>query len=544
MKSLKLLGLIAFLLISVSALAGVNLKNGNYYITYTDIVVPGGGEKLEISRTYNSKATELGWFGFGWGSYFETNLVVSADGSVVIHENGAGGKTRFTPKNPVDPKAASDKIIAEIRKKTTLTDKAAEQLKSRLVSNAELRHAYAVNYKVKTELAANTVLYSNQRGIQELHKTKEGYKRSYSDGKKEYFDNEGKFVKAVHKSGYKIELAYEKDGSLKSIKDSQAKQLFFSWYPNGRVEKIWSSQDKKASYTYKDKDLISTEDVAGNSYKYSYLKNHYLSKIEYKDKTFTKIDYDKKTFFVTSVKDRGGDLTSYAYESNPKNRDFHYWTNVTKKGYNGKEVTNKYEYEIKTRPDGSQYTYRIATKINNIDTETIYSECCSLPLKIARGKQVTTFEYNSDGLLTKKSSTKGDFVNITYDSNLKKIAKVVNNSGWTKFDYDKKGNLTKAVSSQGKAVLLIYNSTGKITKMIDNNSKTNERRTLSFKYNSLGKPIEIEMDSVGKINVAYDNYGEIKKVDSKQGHKMALQVTQAFQNLLSIVKPAGVNLNM
>jgi hypothetical protein len=67
---------------------------------------------------------------------------------------------------------------------------------------------------------------------------------------------------------------------------------------------------------------------------------------------------------------------------------------------------------------------------------------------------------------------------------------------------------------------------------------------LSFKYNSLGKPVEIEMMKVGKIQVAYDNYGEIKRVESKQGHKMALQVTQAFQNLLAIVKPAGVNLNM
>ena len=69
-------------------------------------------------------------------------------------------------------------------------------------------------------------------------------------------------------------------------------------------------------------------------------------------------------------------------------------------------------------------------------------------------------------------------------------------------------------------------------------------RTLSFIYNSMGKPVEITMDKVGKINVDYDNYGDIKKVESKEGHKMALQVTQAFQNLLSIVKPAGVNLSL
>ena len=82
--------------------------------------------------------------------------------------------------------------------------------------------------------------------------------------KKEFFDNEGKFVKVVHKSGYKIDLKYKKDGTLKSIKDSQAKQVFFSWYSNGRIEKIWSSKDKHASYKFKGKDLIGSTDLRKN----------------------------------------------------------------------------------------------------------------------------------------------------------------------------------------------------------------------------------------------------------------------------------------
>ena len=104
------------LLTSSLSLAGVNLKNGNFYISYTDIVVPGGGKKLEITRTYNSKATEVGWFGFGWGSEFETKLEASADGSIVIHEHGVGAKTRFTPKTAIDPVAASTKIVNEMSK--------------------------------------------------------------------------------------------------------------------------------------------------------------------------------------------------------------------------------------------------------------------------------------------------------------------------------------------------------------------------------------------------------------------------------------------
>ena len=532
----------ALLVVSSVAHSGVNLKNGNFYVSYTDIVVPGGGKKLEITRTYNSKATEVGWFGFGWGSEYETRLETSADGSIIVNEYGAGAKTRFTPKTLVDAEASAKKIVDEMKKKTALSEKASSDLIAKLKNNAELRHTYATNFGVQTQVADGTILYSNDRGAQELHVTKEGYKRVHSDGRVDLFNKTGQMTRITDKSGYYIGFEY-KNGALDSVKDSQAKQIFFSWYPSGQVKELWSAGDKKASYKYQDTDLTFSQDIAGNTYDYTYDKTHNLSEIKYADKTKLAVKYDTKTYFVTEVLDRNGESTKYQYGANGSNPDDHYWTIVTKPGFDGKPVANRYEYEIRSRTDGAKFTYRILTEINGIKTETIYDENFSLPLKIARGKHVTSFEYNPKGLLTKKSSTKGDFVNIEYDNNLGKIKKVVNNEGSSEFDYDPKGNLIKAVNSQGQTVFLIYDSKGKITKMVDQ-QKGDERRVLAFKYNALGKPVEIEMEKIGKINVAYDNYGEIKKVESNAGHKMALQVTQAFQNLLSIVKPAGVNLNM
>ena len=107
--------------------------------------------------------------------------------------------------------------------------------------------------------------------------------------------------------------------------------------------------------------------------------------------------------------------------------------------------------------------------------------------------------------------------------------------------YDDNGNLSKAVNDKNKAIALVYNNKGRIIKMIDKEAK--DTRVLTFIYNAQGKPVEISMGGK-KINVIYDNTGAIKKVESAHGHKMALEVTQAFQSLLSIVKPAGVNLNM
>jgi hypothetical protein len=538
-------------LVTSAAFAGVNLKNGNFYISYTDIVVPGTGKTLDMTRTYNSKSTEKGWFGFGWGNIFETKLVKSPDGCVVIHEHGAGGTTRFCPKNAVDPQKAAQRIVDAMKKKSqSITAVTEKSLLKKLKNNAELRHAYARKFNVQTKIASGSTLYSNQRGIQEVKVQKDGFIRKSNDGKKEYFTKFGALKKITDKNKYTIEFTY-KQKQLFSLKDSFAKQIYFSWYSNGKIKEMWSANDKKSTFKYKGDDLVFSKDVDGNEYGFEYDNSHNLLKVVYNPnrkkgvaEDSMKMKYESKTFFISTITDRNGDSTKYNYGANPKNPKDHYWTEVAKKGFNGKEVKNKYEYEIKSRPDGSRYTYRIYTKISGIKTETIYSECCGLPIKIARGKHVTNFEYNKKGLLTKKESTRGEFVRIKYDKVHNKIQEVVNKAGWTKFKYDKKGNLKLAENSKKKKVLLIYNNKGKIQKMVDKDGKTKKTRTLSFKYNSLGKPVVIEMEKIGAINVAYDNYGEIKRVESKQGHKMALQVTQAFQNLLSIVKPAGVNLNM
>ncbi|MBF0359753.1 MAG: hypothetical protein HQK49_02025 [Oligoflexia bacterium] len=524
--------------------AGVNLKNGNFYISYTDVVVPGG-QKLEVTRTYNSKASKIGWFGYGWGSDYETYLMVSPDGSVVVRENGSGAETRFVPGD-VNAEAAAEKIVKVMKEKANLQEKTARDMVEKLKNDAELRHMYAEKFEVKSDLASGTTLYATDKGLQEIKRTKDGFDRAYNDGKIETFNLQGKLVKITDKTGYVVNFTYE-NNILKSIKDSQAKQLFFEWYPDGKIKSAWNTEDKKASYKFdNNNNLEESTDIAENIYKYKYDNNHNLTQILYQDKSSMDIKYDPKNQMVLSVKEKSGIETSYKYGGNDKNPDLHYWTLVTKPGPDGKPVTNRYEYELKKKKDGSTFTYRIYTEVNGLKTETIYDEISQLPSQITRGKQITNFKYNNKGLLLEKTSSTGESVKLEYDDKINKIKRVVNNDGWTKFEYDKKGNLYKAENSAGKAVLLIYDRNGLITTMVDDDKAGGgkDKRRLSFKYNAMGKPVEIVMENVGKINVAYDNDGEIKKVESKEGHKMALEVTQAFQNLLSIVKPAGVNLNL
>lgn len=109
-------------------------------------------------------------------------------------------------------------------------------------------------------------------------------------------------------------------------------------------------------------------------------------------------------------------------------------------------------------------------------------------------------------------------------------------SVWIKYAYTTNGDLAEIQTSSKKGVKLLYNKNNKITTMIDKNDITKKTRQFIFEYNKKGKPIKISLKDIGAIEVSYDSLGEIKKVHSKEGHKMALQVTQGFQNLLSLTK--------
>jgi hypothetical protein len=106
--------LIAFLMaLAGTAEANVSLKNGNFFIGYTDIVFSGGVEP-RVERVYNSKSPfNWGMFGWGWGSEYEVYLNIQPDQSVIAHEYGGGAQNRFVPKgfSPKDLEKGVDQIV-------------------------------------------------------------------------------------------------------------------------------------------------------------------------------------------------------------------------------------------------------------------------------------------------------------------------------------------------------------------------------------------------------------------------------------------------
>ncbi len=89
----------------------VNVSNGNMYIEQTDYRLPGFGEGLEITRTYNSKKQSAGLFGYGWSSILDESITTYgttllrlglADGSSVYFTRPSGSSTIYTPRHPAN----------------------------------------------------------------------------------------------------------------------------------------------------------------------------------------------------------------------------------------------------------------------------------------------------------------------------------------------------------------------------------------------------------------------------------------------------------
>ena len=113
---------------------------------------------------------------------------------------------------------------------------------------------------------------------------------------------------------------------------------------------------------------------------------------------------------------------------------------------------------------------------------------------------------------------------------------------WAEFGWHpEKGELASIRTSTGRSVDLTYDSTGKITGLV-NRDPNGEQVSLYFRYDLAewpSKPSLIAIEGVGEIRVQYDAEGEIADVDSDGGYRVALQVTQAFQRLLSLSKVAA-----
>ena len=512
-------------LFAFGAKAGVNVNNGNFYVANTDFFMQTSGLNIDIARTYNSRSSYIkGYFGIGWSSEIEGYIKVS-DKKIEFFEGGGGNIVSFAP-------------------------------------------------------AKKGIWTNSLYGLQKITKSKNGnYTLTTAVGKILGFNKNGQMISMADVNGNKISLSYE-NGLISYLKDNFNNQVKFSWKKfgtNSRVVRI-ERDDLKATYSYSAiGNLTKAIGVDSVPYGYEYDEEHNLTKITYANGEYKKMTYNRSRDWITQFRDKTGLVTAYDYFSDSLDPENKFGTIVSRfqEGSKNRDFS-KFWYEFRKRADGSKFNYRSVTSINNVVTETLFTECCGTPLVVSQwqdatkgvskqkldwtvaqaSKTSTYFEYFGDGLLKKKTAPNGIVTALTYDKLHKKVATVQKGSRKISYGYDKKGNLKSAFDhAENRNLVLAYDLEGRITTVNESvkTGKVTAKRQVYFRYDGKGRPIEIKEKTKagqGVIRMKYAANGEVIGVYNSKGREIASEkdmetaraVTNTFQNLLEIVQPAGVTL--
>ncbi len=528
----------------------VDTKNSNFADSWVDYSTQGTGFQLRVQRTYNSRSTHDGLFGFGWCSDFETRVEITPSNSLKVIECGGGMEISYVSGKTLKGKQLEshiDKIISMSKKvNPRLQKNYIKRLKKDLQSNQYLREELAKKLGIKGKIENNATYFARGRGGEKIQFTGGKYKRFMSDGTFQNFDQKGKLVSFYDRNSNFLKLNYKKN-VITHVVDNNGRRLSFKYADNDKINQITAPEGLKVRYSYNGQDLVQVSNAWNQTYEYSYDKLHNLVKVNYPDKTSKKISYNSDKDLVLSLTDRSSCIERYEYRGSKDDPRNHYWSSVVKT-CSGK-ITNrsKYEFWHRRKRDGTgKFLYRVSSTINGNNVDIKYHDIFGKPVSVKEGRKQTWYNYNALGLV-KVRKTPLEKISYDYDNQCKKIAKIskeefrdlakptkITRKLASKYTYYKpKCNLKLAVNSDGTKVKVAYDQFGRINKLIDQTQKF-----VSLTYDEkFGKPSVIKRPGLGAIKIVYDEKGNMKDFKSSQNDEVATQVATVFNHLLEIVAP-------
>ena len=522
--------LVILLLAPLLAQAGVNPRNGNFYVTYMDTTLSAKGHELALNRTYNSKSTKVGWFGFGWGSTFETYLTVMPDQTAVISENGSGANTFYhdesIARNKRQVAAGVGKIVAAAKAQDKLTSAAVKALTKKLMESEEDRLSAVIKYHVQSQLSPKLSLTAFGRGYcaGKLFRTDSGYTRDNGCGTVDDFDAQGHLIRHSQNDGddgYQFSLNFENDHPV-DIVDSDGQSIHLSWTEEGQVSRITDSEGTTVTYKYDDfHNLTMANLLSGPFYRYDYDRNHNMTRIGYIDGSSRFMTYNGNGA-ATSVTETNGErwLYEYATAAGDPNK---YTTRIREIAKDGSEKVQTQGFQDAYSATGERYLENHSVEDEQHDAST---------------------QFDKKGRITSRKIRSGETLSYTYHPTLDKVIEVkVDGKFAARYQYSANGELIHAEDADGQATELKYDDKKHISEMYMSNADGSHDH-LSLKYDECGKPVELKHAELGVVKVQYDDKGEVRdaksETEGRDGSRLAQRIVKMFQNILRLVRLAAV----
>lgn len=433
----------------------VDPGDGALHESATDIVVPGRGPGLALTRSYESAtASAVSRFGYGWSDAYSMQLVAlpSDDGTV--------------------PMSIADATRIQVAQENGEPVTFAEQADG--------------SFATSSDMLASLVRSSD--GSYTFTRMR---RSSFT------FDRYGKLVAESDLHGNTTRLAYDNLGRLSTVTDPAGRSLAYSYNDDGSIAKVSGPAGRFDTYRYDTAgDLVSATDQTGAAWRYGYDNLHELTSITDPDGRTTTNTFDDLGRVATQTDGRGM-TTTFTYDDGGQTLITHPAGNLTTLTYRDGLLVQR------TEGSGSdattwQYQYDPATH--------------GLAEVVDPNQDVTAYTHDAAGDITSVTDPAGNTTTFTFDA-LGDQTRVVDAAGDTTVrKFNASGDLLKATDPTGATTTYTYDGTGDRTSVTDADG-----HTTSYSYDDAGYVVSSTDATGATTKMSIDEIGATTAVTNPLG---------------------------
>lgn len=391
-----------------TAESNVNSFNGNFYTQETDFTIDGRGLAVSVDRTYNSRSTDSGMFGYGWSSNLDQHLIFATDEMVLYRDED--GTKHFFSKNTSGGYDSPGGVYLELVKNTDGTFK--------LIDKDQAFSTFNSTGKLVAETDTNN------------NKTTYGYTGS-------------QLTSISDPSGRKTTIAYGTNGKVSSIVDSANREYKYTYSTSGDL----------IGFSKTDVNRVVTQSTA-----YGYDTQHQMT--SYTDEKGKKLtmtyNADKRLVKYEQPVTLNGSLqTNYFTMSYDTTTGVTTLTDV--RGVKTEYTHNAYGNVIKVISDVGGLNY---TRTFNYDDQNNIIEEKDENANKSGSTATYDYTYDEDGNLTSYTNTLDEQEQIKYDANNNPIEFTDAKGNVSTEEYDANNNNVASTDASTKSSAAKYDANG------------------------------------------------------------------------------------